>query len=1065
MGEVGSPGTSSPDLSGERRQVSVLFADMVGFTPIAERLSEDDTFAFVRMTYDKLAGVVRKHGGSVRGFAGDSIMGVFGIPDAQEDAALRACRAALSIHAAFAESADDLERRFGARPMMRAGVSSGAVVMARVEDDGPEQTAVGNTVILASRIQNLAPAGGCLICENTQRQVEWYADTAFHGEHPIKGRSAPHKLWRLTAVREGATRFDASLGRGLSPCLGREREMSVLDEAFQRCGASLEVVDLVAEPGQGKTRLSFEFTQRLQPGEALILQGHCSADGQGAPFLPFLEVVRGAFRIATDDTPAEIEAKLEAGLRQLLMYTPENLGLLLNLLGLKPPAGAFAGLDGVLIGLRTRDLLPALLEARCADTKVVLRLEDIHWIDGASEGLIANLVGRRAPPNLLVVHTRRPEYQPEWLGKPGVTTLDLPPLTADDIKALVQARLGGATLPQALIEQVTERAEGNPLFGEELLNFLIERDAVRVASGKADFDAAIMEGGIPESLQSLLSARVDRLPREDRLLLQAAAAIGRTFDTALLSDVVEPAGDLDAALQRLRAQDILELPKNSPDYVFKHVLVRDTLYQSLLAGRRTELHLKIARALEKRSEGRRVEVAEALAYHYARTARNDMAFAYLVMAGAKSLQVYSLDEASTYLEDALALYERDPACASDSQLAEAIAQFVLCANLSLRVKDIIGVTGRFRTALARCGDTLPNARILHHTIAGLIWSARFREAQQVRQELSAMAQRLGDPMAMAYALVSELAVSTYCAPEALETFQAKQRETDSVLAQVDDAYLRNFYLAISAWDEMNRGRIPQARAAVERLNAAGEAMSDPRSLGYAIAMQALLAILSDNYEAAIQFADLGIRTARAPFERVIASSARAIASVLIKESGSLENVERYIAHCRENGWTLFLTGPDNLIGVGLAMNGRIGAGIRRIEEAIARSEQEGYRASADWCRMFLCEIYLGILSGEGDASPAVLLRNAGAISKVLAFGPKRIVSLLSQVRSNPQFDREGHYIGRAEMILGLLYKAKKKKALALQHLTEAQRIVRAFGPSPMLARIDTALGELNGARG
>ena len=356
---------------GERRQVSVLFADMVGFTAIAERLGEERTFAFVRLIYDKLTGVVREQGGSVRGFAGDSIMALFGVPEAQEDAALRACRTALSIHATFAAAADEIEAQFGVRPIMRVGVSSGISVMARVEDESAAVSAVGDTVNLASRLQALAPAGASLTCDATRRLVEWLVDMSFDGEHPIKGKAKPQKVWRLKSVREGVTRFDASLGRGLSPYIGRENELAMLRDALRRARDGLHVIDIVAEPGLGKTRLVFEFRQRLKVDEAFVVTGQCTADGQQIPFLPFLEVVRGTFRIRPEDDPAEITRKLETGLRGLELHTTENLGLLLNLLGLEPPEASLAG---------TRRRLDRLAHAR--------------FVAGPAEGAMPRVRGR-----------------------------------------------------------------------------------------------------------------------------------------------------------------------------------------------------------------------------------------------------------------------------------------------------------------------------------------------------------------------------------------------------------------------------------------------------------------------------------------------------------------------------------------------------------------------------------------------------------------------------------------------------------------------------------------------
>ena len=954
MGDAKRTTASAPTPVGERRQVSVLFADMVGFTAISERLGEEGTFAFVRLIYEKLTNAVLENGGSVRGFAGDGIMAVFGVPEAQEDAAVRACRTALSIHAAFAAAGDQMENQFGVRPIMRAGVSSGMAVMARVEGDSAEVTAVGDTVSLASRLQALAPAGASLICDATRRLVEWLVDMTFDGEYSIKGKAKPQKVWRLQTVRKGATRFDASLGRGLSAYVGRDNELAMLRDAIRRAPDRLQVIDIVAEPGLGKTRLVFEFRESLEVDEAFVFTGHCAADGQQIPFLPFLEVVRGAFRIRPEDDPAEIARKLQAGLQGLDLHTTENLGLLLNLLGLEPPEASLAGLDGVLIGLRTRDLLPALLEVQCRTSVVVLLLEDIHWIDGASQQMLGKLIEGGVQPNLLVIHTRRPEFVPHWRGEPSVTTVALEPLTASDIKRLLQTRLGVASLPDALVRQVTERAEGNPLFSEEILTFLIERGVLRVASGQADFDAAIGDG-LPASLQTLLAARVDRLPPEDRDLLRVAAAIGRRFDTNLLAHIVESRDNVAEALQRLQAQDIVYPDVHSSDYAFKHILLRDCLYQSLLTGRRAELHLKIATALEQRSEGRLAEVVETLAYHYGLTDRNDVAFTYLTMAGAKSLGVYSLDEADRYFASAVALFERDPGCASDEQLADLLASYVLCSNISLRVKTIIEVTTKFRPNLNKTGDSRHHVLILHHYVASLVWSARFREALNVQQELSAMAGRLGEPQSMAYALVSELSVSTYCAPTPIDVFQARRRETEAVLANVDDAYLHNFYLAVLAWDQMNRGRIEESREAVERLMVAGTSMNDPRSLGYGTALKALLAILSDNYETALEIAEFGISIARAPFERVSATSAWIDALVLLKKPGALDEVEHFAAQCNENGWMLFLQGPDGILGVGLALNSRINEGLQAFRGG-DRPPREGG------------------LSGRGGLVPLVLVR-------------------------------------------------------------------------------------------
>ena len=407
----------------------------------------------------------------------------------------------------------------------------------------------------------------------------------------------------------------------------------------------------------GKSRLVYEFRRRIGSERAFVLSGSCSPDGQQTPFLPFIEVVRGSFRVSAGEAEKEIAQKLEVGLTAVDLNSVRNLGLLLHLLGLNVPGGALTGLDGVFIGLRTRDLLQQLLEARCRLSPVVMVIEDLHWIDTVSEELLGKILNSEAKLRLLVLTTRRPEYAPPWLGCSVVTKLPLEPLPVGDIRRLVQARLGVEVLPETLVRQVAEKAEGNPLFAEEIVSFLTERGVLRGMAGRLEFDTNAVAKALPASVQSLLTARVDRLAPKDRTLLQAASVIGRRFDTELLAAAMDDVDDIDARLAAMQALDLVRSESKSSDYSFKHALVRDALYQSLLTEARMALHSKIAEEIERRSGNRLIEVAETLAYHYSQTDNANKAFAYLSMAGSRSLNVYSLEEAEAHFSAAIALVE------------------------------------------------------------------------------------------------------------------------------------------------------------------------------------------------------------------------------------------------------------------------------------------------------------------------------------------------------------------------------------------------------------------------
>lgn len=1047
---------------GERRQVSVLFADVVGFTGIVEREGDEVGYAIERLVFNKLSQAVRDHGGSVRNFAGDSIMAVYGIPQVHEDAAVRACRTAMAIHEDFIRSADETNRLFGEPLTVRIGITSGIVLIASVQSNDAEPSAIGDTVNLASRLQNLAPPGRTLMCDATRRLVEGVVEASFFGEPTVKGRKKPLKVWELTSVRVRSARFDASIQRGLSPFVGRASELRQLHEALAACSQGCLVADISAEPGLGKTRLVHEF--RLYETDATkiaFFTGYCTADGRHVPFLPILDVVREAFNIVYDDDLGEIAGKLKFGLDVLGLGTSENLALLLNFLGLAPQDDALAGLDGVLVGLRTRDLLLALITAKCASSKVVLVIEDIHWIDVASEQLLNELIEDGAHRNLMVVHTARPEYVPRWRGKPDVTTFMLAPLGTREIRSIVQTRLGIDSALDKLILQVTDRASGNPLFGEEIIGLMIDQGVLRVDDGAVQIDVArVGDRMLPGSLQTLLTARIERLPTEDRTLLQAAAVIGRRFDPQLLSLVVARSDQVGSALQRLEAQGILHRIVTTGDYEFKHILLRDSVYESLPSKPRAILHNRIAGAIELRSKDRLLEVSDTLAYHYGFTDRDDLVFTYLAMAGARSLGVFSLQEADRYFALALAVYQRAPASADDEAVAACLVNYALCLNLSLQVKKMSDLVENFAEVLNRIGDHQHHAIFLHHRVSSMIWNGRYAEALQVHHKLSAMAQRLGDYKSLAYSHVSALSVSSYAAPVSRDAFEIMRRDAEATLLNFEDAYLRYYFLANVGWNEVCRGNIAGARLAAERLTEIGRATNEPRALGYGTAMKALIAMIVDEHEIALSEAELAIEVSRVPFEMAIATSTKYTALALLNRPGALDQVNRYVTECAENGWLLFQQSPETMIASCLAAAGRIDAALDHLEAAILRREREGMQSTADWYCLFVCEIYLAILSGEGGGSIGVVVRNIRSILFVMLFGRRRIHALVERVRANPLFDQDGYFFARTEMILGLLYKVNKKKSLAVKHLAEAQRILAVFGPSPTLTRIEIALRAL-----
>ena len=532
--------------------------------------------------------------------------------------------------------------------------------------------------------------------------------------------------------------------------------------------------------------------------------------------------MRGSFQVSAGEAEKEITRKLETGLTVLGLQSLQNLGLLLNLLGLKVPDDALTGLDGVLIGLRTREFLQQLLEARCRLSPAVMIIEDLQWIDSVSEEVLRKIVDGEPKLPLLILHTRRPECVPAWLDRPMVANLQLRPLSPGDIRRLVQARLGVKAAPEALERLVMEKAEGNALFAEEIVSFLAERGVLRATAGKVEFDASAVVAALPASVQSLLTARVDRLAPRDRALLQTAAVIGRRFDPQLLASAADAAGDIDARLVAMQALDLVHPEEKSGDYAFKHALVRDALYQSLLTGPRTALHLKIAEEIECRSGNRLNEVAEVLANHYSQTDHTVKAFAYLAMAGTKSRRVYSLDEADNYFAAAIALLDKNPDCASDEQVAALLVDYTIGSNDLMRLKSTTEIVERFMPRLDRLGDNHTCVLIQASYILAMLFCGRYREAEIERAKSSAMAARLHDVSSRAYALLSDIVVSAVAVPKPVEIFDGLTREAIAAASNLNDAYLQSSIRWAVGWEEIHRGHRAKAREAAEELIALGQ---------------------------------------------------------------------------------------------------------------------------------------------------------------------------------------------------------------------------------------------------
>jgi len=652
--------TARSALEGERKQVTVLFVDIVESTRLAERLGPDAMHDVLDRTLRLLADEVHRYDGTVNQFLGDGLMALFGAPIALEDHAVRAAHAAFAIQETIAGFSTQLHRERGTDLQVRIGMNSGQVVVGKIGDDlRMDYTAVGDTTHLAARMQAAATPGTILVAEATHQLVEPYVRSESMGSLCLKGITAPVPAYRL-AARRRRSRFEASTERGLTALAGRTRELALLEERFARAArGNGQVVGIVGEPGAGKSRLLHEFRTRIPPDDAVVLEGRCVGWGQNTPYLPVAEIVRSSFRIEDGDNSLQIEEKLQQGIARLAPTLTESLPFLRGLVGL-PLDDATAKLDARVRRQKTFDAIRAITMAASQRRPHVIVVEDLHWIDTTSEDYLAFIIDSLAAMPLLLVITSRPGQAARWGDRAYFTQIALDLLDEHGTEAMVADRLQAEALPPGLVPMVHEKAEGNPLFVEEILYALLDRGALVRRNGAVHWvgDTPIE---VPASGRDIIRARIDHLPDPVKRTLQTASVFGRQFTPALLARVVEETGDLRTHLDALKRVELVLETRFFPEieFSFRHALIQDVAYESLLERRRSELHARIGQALEDAGAGERFEQLDVLAHHFARSDRREKAVEYLTKAADRAFSAFANKDAITRYEQALALVDHD----------------------------------------------------------------------------------------------------------------------------------------------------------------------------------------------------------------------------------------------------------------------------------------------------------------------------------------------------------------------------------------------------------------------
>jgi len=974
--------TARSALQGERKQVTVLFVDVKGSMDLAERVDVEAWHRVMDRFFAILCEGVHRFEGTVTQFTGDGNMALFGAPIAHEDHAQRACYSALHLAEEVARYAAEVRRTQGLSFSVRMGLNSGEVVVGTIGDDlRVDYTAIGHTVGLGKRMEEIAEPGKTYLTEHSAALVSGYFQLRDLGQFDIKGVRDPLRVHELAGVGPLRTHFDMARARGLSRFVGRDEEVAALEAALTHAveGNGL-VAGVVGEPGVGKSRLCYELAERCRARGIAVREAHGVAHGKAIPFLPVLELLRGYFGVTGQDGDQATREKVAGRLLLLDKEFEDGLPLLFDFLGVPDPARPAPRMEPEARQRQLFAVIKRLVYARSQREPAVILFEDLHWIDGGSEAFLGNLVEALAGTRTLLLVNFRPEYHAPWMQKSYYQQLPLLPLGPEATEELLQDLLGSDPSLVGLAHRIRERTGGNPFFIEEVVQALVESGGLEGRKGAYRLVRPAEEAAIPATVQAVLAARIDRLGEREKAVLQTAAVIGREFTEPVLRRVADlPEPQIAAALSVLMGAEFIyeEALYPQAQYAFKHPLTQEVAYRSQLSERRARVHGAVARVIQELYADRLDERAALVAHHW-EGAGEALEAARWSRRAAEWAGRRDLREASRQWHRVCDLLDETP------ESPETVAVEVLARAQILQFGYRLGISEEEEAAVfaegkrlaERSGDPRLLATLLLMSAAVRTWAGEVEEGSKQYLEAARAAGQTGDA-ALQVGVGIGLVVSHIAAGRLHEALTCAEEALDRTRGDLDlgselTGYSPYIYLlSIKGVVLAGLGRLGEAARDFDRALELAPQRGEAISLGVAHVLHPFLARHTGDAQGALAHArhalEIGERMGYIVI-RVLALRGLGVGHLLKEEWGEAATaLEEALTVARDRRTTLQF---EALILADLA-RAYLGCGNTRgaratAEEAVAVGRRRGTRE-------YECEAHLALAR--------VLLRTEGAGSR------------------------------------------------------------------------------------
>ncbi len=985
--EVTHERQTAEGLEGERKTVTALFADIKGSTELMEDLDPEEARAIVDPALKLMIDAAHRYDGHIVQSTGDGIFALFGAPVAHEDHPQRALYAALRLQEDLKRYSAKVLADGGAPLQGRVGVNTGEVVVRSITTGAgqTEYTPIGHTTNLASRMQTAAPVGSIAVSENTRRLCEGYFILKPLGATRVKGLSELVNVYEVTGLGPLRTRLQRAAGRGLTKFVGREREIEALKHAAElaRQGHG-QIVAAMAEPGVGKSRLLFEFKATSQSGW-MVLETFSISHGKASAYLPVIDLLHSYFEITADDDGRRRRQKIIGKLLELDRALEDTVPYLYALLGIVEGDDPIAQMDAQIRKRRTLEAIKRILLRESLNQPLMVVFEDLHWIDGETQAFLNLLADSIGTAKILLLVNYRPEYAHQWNSKTYYTQLRLDPLGKESAEEMLSALLGASPAPvtqspgasrerpagdlqvagrvrvqdsiEGLKRLIIERTEGNPFFIEEMVLVLFDEGAL-VRNGAAKLTRSLNQLKIPPTVHAILAARIDRLPADEKDLLQTLAVIGREFPLALVARLFSTSDDaLNGMLSDLQQGEfIYEQPATGGiEYIFKHALTQEVAYNALLVERRKQLHERAGVALESMFVGQLEDHLDDLAHHYSRSDNIEKAVEFLGRAGQQAVQRSAHTEAINHLTTALDLLQSLPHSAEHAQqklILLTMLGSVLMAAKGYAAPEVERICVQARDLCRRAGETPQLFPVLRTLVGFYLNKGQLETAYELAEQMLSLAKSQQDPTFFPEAYYS-LALSSFFLgeipavrehTEQVLTLYPRQNRSLS-LSSVEDPTIA--CLCFAAWALWYLGYPDQSQQRIQEALTLTQELSHPYTRTFATVFAAWLHQFRHECQAAQQRAEAAITLSNEygfPFWSSVGTILRGWALAEKEQAGEgITGIRLGLAAHRATGAVTSQSWGLALLAEAYSKVGSLEEGLNAVTEALTMVAQTGER--------------------------------------------------------------------------------------------------------------------------